>query len=296
MKTNILKSYKDTMHRIKGYRERKDGNMFDSFYHEHLDFMEKSMKYMIEGETLLHVETEEKCPHCNSNLSYRIIEIEQYVEKYSYFGDARLKVALCCNCAEEIDIPSLVEYNKNIIVPLGELQDLERGDLLFNIPSLEELSTDEKKASKVEKLEERLPSNPSIFEELIQPTLAELRYLDTGAIEIKEERKYLYDEIRENPKYVGCYTKFPDYMIGEMISINAEVVLHLKGTNLGITLLGLEYAKTHVYPERVKLIIGEIKSIPNYVLKMEKIYGEDWEKKFNEDWTCPKRLNALEVF
>lgn len=303
MKVNILKSYKDTMHRIKGYRERKEGNMFDSFYYEHLDFMEKSMDYMIEGETLLHVETEEKCPHCASKLSYRIFKIEKYVEKYSYFGDVNLKVALCCSCAEEISIPSLEEYNKNIIVPLGELQSEERCSLLSLRPDPKPTSPDaefiisepEVEEEEVSKSEERLPSNANIFEDVIKPTVIELEYLDTKAIAIKEECKYLYNTIRKNPGYVKYYSKFPNYMIDEMISINAEIVLHLKQGNLDITLLGLEYAKTHVYSERVKLIISAIKSIPNYILKMEKIYGEDWENKFNKDWSCPKRLDTLEV-
>lgn len=294
MKANILKSYKETLHYINGYRARKEGTMFDSFYHEHLDFMEKSMNYMLEGETLLHVETEEKCPHCGVKLSYRIFAIERYVEKYDYFGDVKLKSALCCNCAEEIEIPSLEEYNKKIIAPLSEIQNRERSFSLSLIPSLEELNGDTVKETPVKKQFGREPKNPSIFEELIKPTISELEFSDLIMVSIKSAREHLYYVIEEHPEYAGSYSKFPDYMIEEMIRINAEVVLHLKETNLDITLLGLEYAKTHVYSERVKLIIGEIKSIPNYVLKMEKIYGEDWEKKFNEDWTCPKRLTISE--
>lgn len=41
--------YEEVKRRIGFYRERKENNIFDDFYHSHLDYIEKCMEYYEEN-------------------------------------------------------------------------------------------------------------------------------------------------------------------------------------------------------------------------------------------------------
>ena len=310
METNIIKQYNECIHHIEFYRANKDGNMFDAFYHSHLDFMQKSLEYMIKHETLIEIQTEEICPHCKAKLNYRVFKDERYAEEYGYHkGALELRIALCSKCGEMLQIPSIEETNKKIVKPYKEKEEEERYERGRNmlIPSFEEtedkdplsalLHDDTDNDDSNNKNEEvgyvATPSNIEIFEVLIQPNKDSLEYSDSLANEIQTEKESIYAIIKDTPKYVGEFSKFPMYMINEMIEINPEIILYLKQSDFSIILQGLEYAKIHYYSDAIKLIIERIKEISSYALQLSTIYGEDWEKKFTDSLAFPEKLTEL---
>ena len=322
METNIIKQYNECIQRIEFYRDHKDGNMFDSFYHSHLDFMQKSLEYMIKHETVLEVQTEEICPHCKAKLNYRVFKDERYAEEYGYYkGALELRIALCSKCGEMLSIPSIEETNKEIVKPYKEREEKERyARMDIGIPTFDDEtpldlnsvngdSNIETKSEIVNEAVETIPSdidtdkenaqvipniilsNSKVFEILIQSSKDSLEYSDRLATKLQTEKESIYKIVKDGPEYVKNFTKFPTYMINEMIEINPEIVLYLKETDFEVILQGLEYAKRHYYSKAIKVIIERIKEIDSYTSQLLTIYGEDWEKKFTDNLAFPERLN-----
>lgn len=317
METNIIKQYNDCIHHIEFYRKNKDGNMFDSFYHSHLDFMQKSLEYMIKHETVLEVQTEEICPHCKARLNYRVFKDKRYVEEYGYHkGALELRIALCSKCGEELRIPSIEETNKKIVKPYKEREEKERyARMDIGIPtfddqtpldlngmgensnikieseteneSVEATSSDKENIQVIPNI---ILSNSKVFEVLIQPNKDNLEYSDNLANELQIEKESIYKIVEDGPEYVKNFTKFPVYMINEMIEINPEIVLYLKESDFEIVLQGLEYSKRRYYSKQMKAIMEHIRKTDSYSAKLAVIYGEDWENKFNKGLSFPEKV------
>lgn len=332
MAFNLVTQYNDCIRRIEFYREHKKGSPFDSFYHSHLDFMHECLEYRLKHETILEVETAEECPHCKKKLTYKVLNDKRNAEKYNYYKDSlELRIAVCISCGEELEIPSIEETNKKLVAPYLEKQEKGREKevcllpliLEDNVSDVLELLVEEKGETQEEKIEgtpqrnslmngwnstevcseifnskiktnEDTPTNPKIFEALMQPSKDSLVYTDALAKIVESEKVKLYNLIKTNISYVASFTKFPMYMIKEMIEINPEVVLYLKDVEFETILIGLEYAKRHYYGKELSSIINHLSSNSKYNILMRDTYGADWNDKFLEPLSCPERINQIE--
>lgn len=319
MSHNLVTQYNDCIRRIEFYREHKNGSQFDDFYHSHLDFMQESLEYRLKHETIMEIETKEVCPHCKKILNYKILKDKRSAEKYGYYKESLdLRIAVCINCGEELNIPSIEAFNEKLIAPYLEKQEKER-DFEICIPSLldsEELDvvvTEEKIVPTPEKkslmngwdnpevynaifnaeneTKGYAPTNPHIFEGLLQQGKDSLIYSDAFAKIIESEKTNLYSLLKENVTYVKSFTKFPMYMIKEMIEINPEVVLYLRDAEFEVILLGIEYAKKHYYGKELSAIVKTLSTDRKLNIMMHDIYGENWADNFLDPISHPERLN-----
>ncbi|MCI9077607.1 MAG: hypothetical protein HFH68_01615 [Lachnospiraceae bacterium] len=91
--------YEETLKRIKGYRERKNNDIFDSFYHSHLDYIETCMGYYERNAGVDRLDKMKPvldvCPLCGSKM-------------YKHLG-ATLCKNISCKC---YDVP-WEDYVKN---------------------------------------------------------------------------------------------------------------------------------------------------------------------------------------